>query len=193
MFAVAPSAATPEDREPISIGRPSANNRVAVLGRDGRPVLLGSIGELCVGELAVNRGGLARSYLNMPGRTAAVFVPDALASLVGGRLYRTGDLGRQRPDGELEFLGRIDHQVKVRGLRIELGEVEAVLSTHPDVASCAVVARQQRLVAFVVSRDGTTGRWRAFLEARLPAYMVPSLFVAADALPLLPSGKVDRG
>ncbi|MCP4658067.1 MAG: amino acid adenylation domain-containing protein, partial [bacterium] len=163
-----------------SIGRPLPGTRACVVDRGLRPVPCGVVGELCLGG-----AGLARGYLARPALTAERFIPD-----VGGeRLYRTGDLVRTLPDGRLDFLGRIDHQVKIRGFRIELGEIEAVLASHEAVAAVVVVARDQRLVAYVV---GETGELRSFLAERLPGYMVPSVFVSLEALPLLPNGKVDR-
>jgi acyl carrier protein len=152
------------------------------------------------GELALGGVCLARGYLNRPDLTAARFIPDALSGRPGERLYRTGDLVRRLPSGELEFLGRIDHQVKVRGFRIEPGEIEVVLASHPQVQESAVVVREdgagdRRLIAYVVSETGgeiDPGELRDFLRERLPAYMVPAAFLTLRALPLTASGKVDR-
>ncbi|MCP4661353.1 MAG: AMP-binding protein, partial [bacterium] len=189
------------------IGRATAATSVVVLDRRGLPVPLG-----VPGELAIGGAGVARGYLNRPQLTAERFVPDAhfvdpLAGcrstgpgLGGRRLYRSGDLVRWLAEGEIEFLGRIDHQVKIRGLRIELGEIEAVLSRSRSVRECSVLVREARsgdsqLVAFVAPAPGSAAdpqALRGFLQKQLPAYMVPSAFVALEALPLLPSGKVDR-
>jgi acyl carrier protein len=143
---------------------------------------------------------LAHGYLNRPALTAEKFISDPFSSAPGARLYRTGDLVRYREDGTLEFAGRLDHQVKVRGFRIELGEVEAALSRHESVHAAVVVAREerpgeQRLVAYVVGKENplpSASQWRAFLIQRLPEYMIPSVFVSLESLPLLPNGKVNR-
>jgi amino acid adenylation domain-containing protein len=180
---------------PVSLGRPIANTRVYVLDGRREPVPVGVPGELYIGG-----DGVARGYLRRPDLTAERFVPDPFASARGARLYRTGDRVRLRVDGRLDYLGRVDHQTKVRGYRVELGEVEAALSAHPGVRACAVAARgdgsgQQRLFACIVARDGagpSATELRAFLRERLPDYMIPSSFVRLDALPLTPNGKVDR-
>ncbi|MFL6289705.1 MAG: amino acid adenylation domain-containing protein, partial [Thermoanaerobaculia bacterium] len=174
------------DREP-AIGVPVAGTRAWVVDRGLHLLPLGVPGELCLaGE------GLARGYLNRPDLTASSFVPDPFGG-AGERMYRTGDLARWNAGGELEFLGRIDHQVKVRGFRIEPGEIETALLAHPAVGEAVVLALgeggERRLVAFVV---GEAADLRAWLEPRLPAYMVPSAFVVLPALPLTPNGKVDR-
>ncbi|MDC3961542.1 non-ribosomal peptide synthetase [Polyangium jinanense] len=176
---------------PVLIGPAIANTRLHVLDPRGAPVPVGVTGELFIGG-----AGLARGYLGRPGLTAERFVPDPFSP--GERLYRTGDLVRFRPDGALEFLGRADHQVKIRGHRIELGEIEAALSAHPDVRSCVVVpqdiAGDRRLVAYVVLGEPNPSQraLRDHLKATLPDFMVPSAFVVLPALPMSPNGKVDR-
>ncbi|HVT17180.1 MAG TPA: condensation domain-containing protein [Thermoanaerobaculia bacterium] len=177
----------------VPVGLPLGNTSLYVMSRQGEVAPLG-----VVGELAIGGEGLARGYHGRPELTAERFVPDPFGA-PGARLYRTGDLVRRRPEGTLEFLGRGDLQVKVRGFRIELGEIEAVLASHPAVRECAVVARQdgerdKALVGYVVfrSRPEEAGTLRAFLAAKLPPYMVPAVFVTLAALPLSPSGKVDR-
>ncbi len=179
---------------PATIGRPIANSRVYLLDKKLQPVPIGVGGELYLGG-----AGLARGYLNRPGLTATCFVPDPFSESGGGRLYRTGDLARYRADGNIEYLGRIDNQVKVRGFRIELGEIEAVLRGHNSVRQVAVVARQEKLLAYVVvdSKDRTDlaslwGELRGFIKTKLPEYMIPAIFVALEALPLTPNGKVNR-
>ncbi len=203
----------------VTIGGPIANTEVYVLDGSGEPAPVGVPGELYLGG-----AGVARGYLGRPELTAERFVPSAFAGgpgtvdshgsagsagsagTAGQRLYRTGDLARWRRDGALECLGRVDHQVKVRGFRVELGEIEAALSRHPAVAAAAVAAREDRLLAYVVVRPGAPGagsrpaalppelsrQLRDFAAESLPAYMVPSVFVGMAALPLTPNGKVDR-
>jgi amino acid adenylation domain-containing protein len=186
-----------ERRARVPIGRPLDNFRLYVLDAELRPLPSGVPGELHVAGAGVGRG-----YLREPRRTAEVFVPDPFTSLPGGRLYRTGDLARRLPDGCLDFLGRRDQQVKLRGFRIELGEIEATLAEHPAVAAAVVTAGQAaaggeaRLAAYVVARRQPapgSEELRRFLGDRLPDYMLPTAFVTLDALPLGPSGKVDRG
>ncbi|MEV6714689.1 amino acid adenylation domain-containing protein [Lentzea sp. NPDC051208] len=173
--------------EPVTIGWPVANTRTYVVDADLRPVPLGTPGELVLAGVQ-----LARGYLAKPALTAERFVPDPFAAEAGGRLYRTGDLVRQRADGAVEYLGRLDHQVKVRGHRVELGEIEAVLTEHPDVADAAVAVRDEQLVAYVVG-TADTDALRAHLAARLPEHMMPAHWTAMAALPLTASGKTDRG
>jgi len=169
---------------PPAIGRPIRGTRAHVVDCRGALVPPGVAGELWLAG-----DGLARGYLGRPELTAERFTPDPFDG-PGGRVYRTGDLVRFRPHGELEFLGRIDHQVKVRGFRIELGEIEAVLRSHSSVRDCIVLARENRLIAYVVGVDAAG--LRAFLGRRLPEYMVPAAFALLDALPLSPNGKIDR-
>jgi amino acid adenylation domain-containing protein len=174
---------------PVPIGRPLPGLRVLVADAEGRPVSVGTQGELYAGGV-----GVARGYLGQPERTAERFVPDPYAA-DGTRLYRTGDLVRWSAAGHLEYLGRADDQAKVNGVRVEPGEVEAALAAHPDVRGAAVRAFTRdgttRLVAYV-QRRGDGGDLREHLLARLPASHVPSAFVELDAFPLTPNGKVDR-
>jgi amino acid adenylation domain-containing protein len=182
-------------RGPILLGRPIANTRFYVLDRLLKPVPVGVPGELFIGG-----DGLARGYLNRPDLTATRFVKDPFRPDSIGCLYRTGDSVRYRSDGCLEYLGRLDDQVKIRGHRIELGEVEAVLSEHPRVRDIVVVARrdvsgENRLVAYVVPQGTlapTFGELRTHLEPKLPAFMIPSALVVLDAIPLTANGKLDR-
>jgi acyl-coenzyme A synthetase/AMP-(fatty) acid ligase/acyl carrier protein len=178
----------------VPIGRPIGNLRLHVLDRELRLVPAGACGGLLIGG-----AGLARGYHGSPGLTARSFIPDPLSEEPGSRLYRTGDLARYRSDGTLEFLGRIDHQVKVRGLRIELGEIEALLEAQAGIRQAVVLAREdtahdQRLVAYVVPEGEAPAEQdldRA-LRRRLPDYMVPGTWVFLGELPLTPTGKVDR-
>ncbi|MCP4658970.1 MAG: amino acid adenylation domain-containing protein, partial [bacterium] len=185
----------PEDARTVPIGSPIANTEVYVLDRSLKPVPVGVAGELCTaGE------GLARGYGNRPQLSAEKFVPHPFGTRPGERLYRTGDLVRTLPEGPIEFLGRIDHQVKLRGFRVELGEIEAVLNHHGGVRESVVVVAgaeggaTKRLVAYVVAGEPrpVTRELREFLKQALPDYMVPAVFVLIDALPLTPNGKVDR-
>jgi amino acid adenylation domain-containing protein len=183
---------TPHGRVPI--GRPIAGVETYVLDREFEPVPAGVAGELHIGG-----AGVARGYLGRPGMTAAMFVPDPFSRVPGTRLYRTGDLVRWLPDGLLEFLGRCDDQVKLHGIRIELGEVEAALRAHAGVrgavaAVCEDRPGEQRLVGYVVSELGPEERasLRQHLRALLPEHLVPSALVAIQSLPLTASGKVDR-
>jgi hypothetical protein len=178
-------------------GRPLANMAVHLLDPEGRPVPLGAVGQVFVGG-----AGLARGYLGRPDLTAAVFGPDPFSGVPGARLYATGDLGRFLPDGRLALRGRADRQVKVRGYRIEPGEIEAVLLRHPDVREAAVVVQEgsqdgpePRLAAWIVLRpDARTERavLRTWLLGRLPEPMVPAEIGLLDALPRTMSGKLDR-
>jgi amino acid adenylation domain-containing protein len=184
---------------PVPLGRPLANTRLRVLDGALREVPVGVAGELCIGGAS-----LARGYLGRPALTAERFVPDPFARVPGERLYRTGDLARYGADGRLQFIGRLDHQAKVRGYRVEPGEVEAALASHPAVERAVVVAHPSaaggaRLIAYVapppaggateVGRAAELGR---HLRERLPEYMVPGAFVFVNSFPTTPTGKVDR-
>ena len=164
---------------PATIGRPIANTQIYILDSHLQPVPLGVPAELYIGG-----AGLARGYLNRPELTAEKFIPDPFSNEPGARLYQTGDLARYLPDGNIEFLGRLDHQVKIRGFRIELGEIETALNTYPAVREAVVVAREdspgdKRLVAYVVlgqEQALTISDLRGFLKQKLPDYMVPFCF-----------------
>ena len=179
----------------IFIGRPIANTQIYILDKHLQPVPIGVPGELHIGG-----AGLARGYLNRPQLTQEKFIPNPFSTNPSSRLYKTGDLARYLPDGNIEYLGRIDHQVKVRGFRIELGEIEAVLNQHPSVHSVVVTTRvdtlgHQRLVAYIVPQEHTAptiSELRQFLKTKLPEYMVPNAIVMLESLPLTPNGKVDR-
>ena len=173
-----------------SLGRPLPNVQVYVLDDQLQPVPVGIDGELYIGGY-----GLARGYLNRPDLTAARFLPDPFTATPGSRLYRTGDRARFQPEGSLEFLGRLDEQVKLHGYRIELGEIESVLAQHENVRHTVVVVREEQLVGYVVPRSASetlTDELRGLLRQSLPEYMVPTTFVFIDALPLTRHGKVDR-
>ncbi|MDX6271984.1 MAG: hypothetical protein QOD28_3207, partial [Acidobacteriota bacterium] len=191
----------------VPLGRPVSNTRVYVLDGEMRPVALGVYGELYTGG-----DGLARGYANSPGLTAEKFVPDPFGASAGGRLYKTGDIVRRLADGQIEFQGRRDGQVKLRGFRVEPGEVEALLGEHEAIGECAVVVREtahggKQLVAYVTPRGGELSRvdelpdadeqlsvdeLRRYARERLPEYMTPAAFVVLAHLPLTPNGKIDR-
>lgn len=180
---------------PISIGKPIANTQTYILDNELRPMAVGASGELHIGG-----DGLARGYLNRPEMTADKFVPNPFSRRPGARLYKTGDLARYLPDGNIEFLGRLDHQVKIRGYRVELGEIEAALLQLPTVKAAVVVMREdtpgdRRLVAYVIAQDrdsGTGEALRSHLRKKLPEYMLPARFEFLDSFPISPNGKVDR-
>ena len=178
------------------IGRPISNARIYLLNEDLEPVPVGTPGELHIGGIC-----LARGYINRPDLTAEKFIPDPFTPKTDGRLYKTGDLARYRPDGQIEFLGRIDHQVKIRGYRVEPGEIEIVLGEHPRIKESAVVIHEdrhipeKRLAAYIVAKNGgpiDDAELRAFLKDKLPDYMIPSAFVILEKFPLTASNKVDR-
>jgi amino acid adenylation domain-containing protein len=178
-----------------SIGRPIDNVRVYLLDERMQPVPVGVAGELYIGY-----DGLARGYVNRPELSAEKFIPNPFGDEPGARLYRTGDRARYLPDGRIDYLGRLDNQVKVRGYRIEPGEIEAVFGRHPSVQDIIVIAGEdtpgeKRLVAYVIARSGQTletGNLRNFGKEKLPQYMIPSAFVVLESLPLTSNGKVDR-
>lgn len=191
--------AIPDETETIvPIGRPVHNTRLYLLDRWLEPVPIGVPGEICAAGIQVGRG-----YLDRPDLTAEKFIPDPFDE-AGRRLYRTGDLGRYREDGTIEFLGRIDHQVKIRGVRIEPSEIEAQLLTFPNVEQALVTVREdgasgKRLVAYVVCSEQVLNsdaelfaKLREHLAARLPDAMMPLAFVRLDAMPLSANGKIDR-
>ncbi|MBH0346844.1 non-ribosomal peptide synthetase [Bacillus thuringiensis serovar muju] len=174
-----------------NIGKRIPDLEVYILDAYQQPVPIGVDGELYIGG-----AGLARGYLNRPELTAERFISHPFSSNPKARLYRTGDLARYLPDGNLDYRGRIDHQVKIRGFRIEIGEIESTLNTYASVTEAVVIVREdqpgdKRLVAYVVG-DGNVDAWREYLKAKLPSYMVPSGFVAMEAIPLTANGKVDR-
>jgi amino acid adenylation domain-containing protein len=183
----------PNQRTPI--GTAVLGYEVYIVDQHLQPVPVGVTGELYIGGV-----GVARGYLNRPELTVEKFIPDPFNNELGTRLYKTGDLARWLPDGNIEFLGRIDHQVKIRGFRIELGEIEAVLGQYPGVQAAIVVAREdvpgdKRLVAYIVSDQAsrsTANDLQRFLMEKLPKHMFPATFVMLDAFPLTPNGKIDR-
>ncbi|MBD2494910.1 non-ribosomal peptide synthetase [Nostoc sp. FACHB-280] len=178
----------------VPISSPIANTQLYILDQNHQLMPVGVAGELCIGGL-----GLARGYFQRPDLTAEKFIPNPFSE-TAARLYKTGDLARYLPNGDIEYLGRIDHQVKIRGFRIELGEIAAVISQHPAVRETVVTvhgsaADTQRIVAYIVPHTGqtfTSAELRDLLAAKLPNYMMPAAFVTLEALPLTPNGKVDR-
>src|SRR5262249_32904051 len=168
---------------------------IYILDKQRQPVPIGVPGEMYVGA-----AGVARGYLRRPELSAERFITDPFNNRPEALLYKTGDLARYLPDGDIEYLGRIDHQVKIRGFRIELGEVEAALNRHPSVRESIVLVREdtpgeKRLVAYLVAESGkafTSSELRNFLQQKLPDYMTPATFVTLDVLPLTSNGKIDR-
>jgi amino acid adenylation domain-containing protein len=177
------------------IGRPIANCQAYILDESMESVVDGQVGELCIGGAGVGRG-----YLNRPDLTAEKFIPNPFVAEPGDRIYRTGDLARYLPDGQIAFLGRLDDQIKIRGYRIEPNEIVTMLTRHPSVQAGTVVAQEdpsgdKRLVAYIVPSAGanlTSDSLREHLQAFLPAYAIPALFVSVERLPLTPNGKIDR-
>jgi amino acid adenylation domain-containing protein/non-ribosomal peptide synthase protein (TIGR01720 family) len=178
----------------VPIGRPIRDAQIYILDQHSGLVPRGVKGELYIGG-----PGLGRGYLNLPALTAGRFIPHPFSDIPGARLYKTGDLVRCLPDGNLEFVGRLDQQVKVRGYRIEPGEIEAALAQHPNVREGIVIPREEepgekRLIAYLVTEQGQTlaiNELRGFLKERLPEYMLPSAYIFLEALPLTPTGKID--
>ena len=178
----------------VPIGRPIANAKVYILDKQLQPVPIG-----VAGELHVSGAGLARGYHKRAELTAEKFITNPFSTDPASRLYKTGDLARYLPDGSIEYIGRIDHQIKIRGYRVELGEIEEALNQHSGVLNSVAVAREDKpgdkmLVAYLVSRNGpiSSPELREFLRSKLPDFMVPAAFVTLPALPLNPNGKVDR-
>ena len=183
-----------DDRHTVPIGRPVANTQIYILDPDMRPVPVGVAGELHIGGIQ-----LARGYHNREELTREKFIPDPFSDDPQDRLYKTGDLATFMSDGNIEFLGRIDHQVKIRGFRIELGEIETALLRHPHIKECVVVAHKDAggndsLVAYLVADGGEPklDEVRAFLLESLPDYMVPAVMMVIESMPLSPNGKLDR-
>jgi acyl carrier protein len=182
-------------RDNVPIGRPIANTRIYLLDSQLQPVPPGVAGEVYIGG-----GGITRGYLGHPELTAERFIPDPFSAERGARLYRTGDLARYLAAGDVEFLGRKDFQIKLRGHRIELAEIESALAEHPSVQQAAVLMQEdgqgnRQLVAYVARRPGVevAGKeFRDYLKTKLPEYMLPAGFVTVDSLPLTSSGKIDR-
>ncbi|NET60217.1 MAG: amino acid adenylation domain-containing protein, partial [Symploca sp. SIO2E6] len=194
IYEVKPNRPIRGEGTPELIGCPIANTQIYILDSDLQPVPIGVPGELHIGGV-----GLARGYLNRLELTAAKFIPNPWSNKPGSRLYKTGDLARYLPDGNIEFLGRIDHQVKIRGFRIELGEIEAVLVQHSQVLAAVVIAREdipgdKRLVAYLTTNAPKTAinDLHSFLKTKLPEYMIPAAFVFLEAIPLTPNGKINR-
>jgi hypothetical protein len=184
-----------ENRAHVPIGRSLANVPIYLLDANMQPVPVGVPGEIYIGGVA-----LARGYANQPGLTSEKFVPDPFSEHAGARMYRTGDLAQRSIEGEMDFLGRIDHQVKIRGFRVELGEIERILVEHPAIKEAVVTVHQngtgeKQLAAYITLRpeqSATAKQMRSHLRERLPEYMLPSWFVVLNSLPLTSTGKVDR-
>jgi amino acid adenylation domain-containing protein/non-ribosomal peptide synthase protein (TIGR01720 family) len=172
--------------QPITIGQPIANTQIYILDEQQNPVPIG-----VPGEIYISGEGIAQGYYNQPKITAQCFVPNPFKP--NARCYRTGDLARYRSDGHIEFLGRIDQQIKIHGYRIELGEIEAVLNQHPDVQEALVTAHNEQLVAYVKTTQSVSSpEWQTLLAQQLPDYMRPTQVIALEQFPLLPNGKIDR-
>ncbi len=183
------------DLKNVPIGRPIANTQIYILDENMNPVPIGVPGELHIGGIQVARG-----YINKPELTKEKFIPDPFADSPDSRLYKTGDLARYLPDGNIEFIGRIDNQIKIRGFRVELGEIETVLSSHDDIVQAVVVLHEynsedKRIIAYIVVKDHISvshSQIRDYLKKKLPDYMIPHYIIKLDTLPTTPSGKLDR-
>jgi hypothetical protein len=190
---VAPEKGNPPQRPPI--GRPIDGTEIYIVDESLIPVPRGEVGELCIGG-----AGVARGYVNSPELTARKFVQNRFATQPGARFYRTGDLARYLPDGQIEYVGRMDNLIKIRGYRVEPNEIITILDTHPAVQASAVIERgdtnNQRLLAYIVVNHAqalpTVTELRDLLRSRLPDYMIPAVFVVVPDLPLTPNGKLDR-
>ncbi len=195
IWPVSPQARTLQPNQPPTIGRPITNMQVFLLDEQLQPVPTGTSGELYIGGV-----GLAKGYLNRPELTAERFIPHPFRSDPQARLYKTGDLARELPDGQIAFMGRVDQQIKLRGYRIEPEEIMATINEHAAIQTSLVVAREdtpgdKRLVAYIVSHHDmhvSDNELHATLAARLPDYMIPSVFIPLETLPLTSNGKVDR-
>jgi amino acid adenylation domain-containing protein len=177
-------------KQQVPIGKAIANYQTYILDRHLQPVPIGVTGELYIGGL-----GVAKGYWQQPELTKEKFIPHILSNQPEAKLYKTGDLARYLPDGNIEYLGRVDHQVKIRGFRVELGEIEVSLAQHPQVETTVVITNENRLIAYVVpaeKADISVNELRHFLKEKLPDYMIPAAFVVLAALPLTPNGKIDR-
>ncbi len=182
-------------RQLIPIGHSMANIQIYLLNQYLQPVPVGTPGEMYIGG-----DGLGRGYWNQPELTAEKFIPNVFSGTAGARLYQTGDLARYLPDGHIEFLGRLDHQVKIRGLRIELGEIESAICSHPAVKEVVVMAHEdkpddKRLIAYVIAAEAarpTHSEFLSYLREKLPEYMIPAVFAWIEEWPLMTNGKVDR-
>ncbi|MBD2360531.1 amino acid adenylation domain-containing protein [Anabaena minutissima FACHB-250] len=184
-----------DTKQTITIGRPLANTQIYILDKYLQPVPVGVAGEIYIGG-----AGVARGYFNQPELTKEKFIPNPFTHQPGEKLYKTGDLARYLPNGDIEYIGRIDYQVKLRGFRIELAEIEAAISQYPSVHTTVVVLREnvpgnKNLVAYITLQPEnslTIAELRRFLESKLPGYMIPSALVILETLPLTPNGKIDR-
>jgi acyl carrier protein len=189
------AGALAEGRPLVPIGRPLQNLSIYLLDEEMGPVSIGTPAELYIGGVA-----LAHGYVNQPGLTAEKFVPDPFSTSPGARLYKTGDLAQFAPNGEIEFLGRMDYQVKIRGVRIELEEIERILIQHAAIKDALVAVREngagdKRLAAYVTfkpSQSATASQLRGYLKDRVPEHMLPSWYAVLESFPLTSSGKVDR-
>ena len=190
-FAVSENDVTEWSPATVPIGRPIANDEIYIIDQQLRPVPVGVAGELCIGG-----AGLARGYLNQPQQTAERFISHPFSMDANARVYRTGDLARFLPDGNIEFMGRLDHQVKIRGFRVEPAEIQAALERHPAVKQTVIIpygdSGEKRLAAYLVLKANVAAdELRNFLLGALPEYMVPTALVVLDSIPLTPNGKIE--